>query len=287
MNVLLTGGSGDLGSALARQLDARGDRPVVFDLREPRAARGTFIEGSVLDRAALANATRGIECVVHIAAWHGIHENERTLAEFWDVNVTGTFNACDAARTAGAARFVYISSTSATNPNSFYGHTKVLGEQVVAGFAHRHRTRAVSLRTSAFVPHSSPFYKSFGAWVARFARGGAHLNDVVASVLLAIDRTAAPGAAHETFTIFGKSEFTHEERANWNAETFAKRYSEKDVALALECGIKPNECPRGPTAEEARAAADVLGYKPAYSLQDALNDLRKYGDAGPPSEPEA
>lgn len=284
MNVLLTGGSGDLGAALARQLQARGDRPIVFDLREPSVARAAFIRGSVLDRTALTAATTGAECVVHIAAWHGIHEKERTRAEFWDLNVTGTFNACDAALHAGAKRFVYISSTSATNPNSFYGHTKVLGEQVVAGFAHRHRTRAVSLRTSAFVPHSSPFYKSFGEWVARFARGGVHVADVVASVLLALDRTAdASAPPHETFTIFGKSEFAPDERTNWTAETFAARYSKEDVALARECGINPTERPRGPTAEEESAAADVLGYRPTYSLQDALNDMRKYGDAGPPA----
>jgi len=284
VNVFLTGGSGDLGSALARQLEARGDRPVVFDLRELRVACGTFVQGSVLDRAVLAAAMHGAECVVHIAAWHGIHEKERTRAEFWDLNVTGTFNACDAALSAGAKRFVYISSTSATNPNSFYGHTKVLGEQVVAGFAHRSGTRAVSLRTSAFVPHISPFYKSFGEWVKRFARGAVHVRDVVTSVLLAIDRTADTSApAHETFTIFGASEFTPDERANWTATTYAARYSKEDVQLARNCGIDPTERPRGPTAEESRAAADVLGYRPTYSLQDALNDLRKYGDGGPPA----
>ena len=77
MKVLLTGGSGDLGQTLVPRLLDRRDTPVILDVRPPRDLKqGTvFIEGSILDRPKLTEIFRGCDCVVHIAAWHGIHED--------------------------------------------------------------------------------------------------------------------------------------------------------------------------------------------------------------------
>src|SRR5262249_14209925 len=74
MRVFLTGGSGDLGQVLSGQLESRGDVPVRFDVREPLGGRGLYVNGSILDREALQKGLEGTDCVVHIAAWHGIHE---------------------------------------------------------------------------------------------------------------------------------------------------------------------------------------------------------------------
>ena len=75
MKVLLTGGSGDLGQTLVPLLGRRGDVPVIFDLRSPGDSKGeVFIQGSILDREKLYEACRGCDYIVHIAAWHGIHE---------------------------------------------------------------------------------------------------------------------------------------------------------------------------------------------------------------------
>src|SRR6516225_11223630 len=75
--VLLTGGSGNLGQALVPRLLDKGDTPVILDVRvPPRLNEGAvFIEGSVLDRSKLTEIFRGCDSIVHIAAWHGIHEN--------------------------------------------------------------------------------------------------------------------------------------------------------------------------------------------------------------------
>ena len=76
MRVLLTGGSGNLGQALVPRLLEKGDTPVIRDVRTPpRLNEGAvFIEASVLDRSKLTEIFRGCNCIVHIAAWHGIHE---------------------------------------------------------------------------------------------------------------------------------------------------------------------------------------------------------------------
>jgi nucleoside-diphosphate-sugar epimerase len=99
VRVFLTGGSGDLGRVLSRQLQARGDVPVCFDLRPPQGNCGRYVQGSILDRETLQQSLAGSDCVVHIAAWHGIHEvtGAKDVYDFWDLNVTGTFYVFEAA----------------------------------------------------------------------------------------------------------------------------------------------------------------------------------------------
>ena len=77
MKVLLTGRSGDLGQTLVRRLLDRNDTPVILDVRVPRELKpgAVFIQGSVLHRPQLPEIFRGCDCIVHIAAWHGIHED--------------------------------------------------------------------------------------------------------------------------------------------------------------------------------------------------------------------
>ncbi len=97
MKVLLTGGSGDLGQTLVPKLVNKGDTPVILDVRAPRDLNqeGVFIQGSILDRSKLKGLFLGCDCIVHIAAWHGIHEirGEKNSYDFFDLNVRGTFEA--------------------------------------------------------------------------------------------------------------------------------------------------------------------------------------------------
>ena len=101
MKVLLTGGSGNLGQTLVPRLLDKGDTPVILDVRAPPPLNegAVFIEGSVLDRSKLTEIFRGCDCVVHIAAWHGIHEDrgEKDAYDFFDLNVRGTFEVFEAA----------------------------------------------------------------------------------------------------------------------------------------------------------------------------------------------
>src|SRR5437870_10753239 len=101
MKVLLTGGSGNLGQTLVPMLLNQGDTPVILDVHAPRDLKNgaLFIEGSILDRPKLTDIFRGCDCIVHIAAWHGIHESrgEKNSYDFFDLNVRGTFEVFEAA----------------------------------------------------------------------------------------------------------------------------------------------------------------------------------------------
>lgn len=119
MRVLVTGGTGYLGSAIVAALCRAGHRPVVFARRATAtvASAGGAVEavdGDVRDAVALARAARGCDGVVHAAALVSIWQRDRTA--FHAINVGGLSNAVSAVREHGIQRFVYTSSFLALPP---------------------------------------------------------------------------------------------------------------------------------------------------------------------------
>lgn len=250
MKILLTGGAGDLATVLTPELEGRGDTPLRFDIVAPRDARGVFREGSVLDRPGLRRHLEGVDAVVHIAAWHGIHDanKQRDAYAFWDLNVTGTFNVFEAAARAGVSKFIYISSTSERNRESLYGHTKVLGEEIARTYAARHGMQVIMLRPRGFIPHwNRSVYTSFVEWAQWFWRGAVHIDDVAQAVLRSLDVLQAKTlAAPLTLVVDGAYEYTDDDLANWDAggagSTFRQYYAAYET-LARQHGLLPEDKP--------------------------------------------
>lgn len=107
--VLVTGASGLLGGTVARALVAAGWSVRTLQRRPSGVARAHDVLGSVTDEDAVGRAVDGVDAVVHLAAKVGIVGAER---EFHEVNVGGTRRVLDAARAAGVARVVAVSSPS-------------------------------------------------------------------------------------------------------------------------------------------------------------------------------
>ena len=115
MRVLVTGGTGYLGRAIVARLAARGHEPVVFARRARQAGLpGDAIDGDICDAAAVAQAARGCEAIVHTAALVSIWQPDP--ARFDAVNVGGLQHVLDAARRRGVRRLVYTSSFLALPP---------------------------------------------------------------------------------------------------------------------------------------------------------------------------
>jgi farnesol dehydrogenase len=139
MRVLLTGGTGYLGRAVARALIDRGHTLVLFSRSASRAGlAGTPVDGDIRDPQAIARAAAGCDAVVHAAALVSIWR--RRARDFDDVNVGGLRNVIDAASSAGIRRIVYTSSFLALPPRgqaepleaNDYQRTKVAADRLAA-----------------------------------------------------------------------------------------------------------------------------------------------------------
>jgi dihydroflavonol-4-reductase len=114
--VLVTGGTGFVGSRLVRRLLARGER--VRCLVRKTSSLGNLeglpveqITGNLQDSASLAEAVRGCRTVYHVAADYRLWS--RDPQELYRNNVNGTRNLLEAAERAGCERIVYCSSVGA------------------------------------------------------------------------------------------------------------------------------------------------------------------------------
>ena len=115
MRVLVTGGSGYLGSAIVRALDRAGHEPVVF-ARHATAAKlpGRAVDGDIRDTRAVTEAASGVDALVHLAALVALWR--RDPSEFDAINVGGLQSALAASRANHVQRIVYTSSFLALPP---------------------------------------------------------------------------------------------------------------------------------------------------------------------------
>jgi len=224
MKVLVTGGSGFIGSEVVRQLVDRGDSVVVLDNHSFGKASHldgldvVLEEADIRDAAAMRELVAALapDAVLHLAAIHFIPYCNQHPYEATDINVRGTMNILDACADAGVGR-VFFASTAAVYgigdaphretepvaPCDVYGLSKVLGERLCNEF---------QLKTGAAVSVGR-FFNAFGPnetnphlipeIVAQIEDGARqirlgnlepkrdfiHTSDIAAAVLLLIDRT--------------------------------------------------------------------------------------------------
>ena len=115
MKAFVTGATGFLGGALARQLRVRGDE-VVSLVRSPRKAGGLrdldceIVEGDLRDVDVLRRAVKGTDAVFHSAAMYEIGVPRSWRPRMFDANVGGAEHVLDAAIEARVPRIVHVST---------------------------------------------------------------------------------------------------------------------------------------------------------------------------------
>ena len=113
----VTGGAGFIGSHLVDRIIGDGDDVVVFDdlstgLRGNINPAARFVQGSVQDEGAIAEAVHGCSVVFHLASRVSVPESMEQPDLYHDVTALGTRRVLDAALNAGVGRFVLASSCS-------------------------------------------------------------------------------------------------------------------------------------------------------------------------------
>ena len=112
MKVLVTGGSGFVGSHVVDRLIANGHEPRIFDLvPSPYHAKGIeFVGGDVVEEAVVRRAIRGCDAVVHLAAVSDVNKVLTDPSRAEAVNAGGTRVVLEAACTEDVPRVVYAST---------------------------------------------------------------------------------------------------------------------------------------------------------------------------------
>jgi nucleoside-diphosphate-sugar epimerase len=158
LKILITGGTGNLGSRLLVPLIRRGDALVLYDVCErphvasPEFKEAKLIQGDLANRDTLLQAVRsdGIESIFHLGAVLSSAAEEHP-DEAWRANMDGMSNVLEVARQAQVQHFVFTSTIATYGervpdplpadapqwPTSLYGVTKVAGERLGVYYHHR------------------------------------------------------------------------------------------------------------------------------------------------------
>lgn len=138
-NILITGGTGSLGYALAKTLTKAGASLTIFSRDEKKQydmkkvfPNCKYVLGDVRDYHAVRDAVRGMDIVIHGASLKYVNISELQPSEYVTTNVVGTLNVINAVLDEKTVEnCVGISTDKACMPVNAYGLTKALLEKTM------------------------------------------------------------------------------------------------------------------------------------------------------------
>ncbi|HOX38774.1 MAG TPA: NAD(P)-dependent oxidoreductase [Candidatus Brocadiia bacterium] len=234
--ILVTGGTGYLGSHLANRLLARREKVRVFDVEERKylPPGADFVRGDMKNIADVRRAMEGVERVIHCAFLQSL--SKRPEDDKWVTNIAGTDNFLRAAAERKVAKFVHTSTIEiygvkppvpcgedapTDEPTGWYGRHKLECEwlcrkyiaeglpvtmlrlPIICGPGHYNHGPFLDVMDRIIEGKPLPVVGAGGP------RGSAvHLDDTIDAFLLALDKPEATG---EAFNVAAEIPATHRE----------------------------------------------------------------------------
>lgn len=294
---LVTGGAGFIGRHVVHELLADGWQVTVLDdLSMGRAEHvppaATLVIGDVRAPQQVAEAARGADVILHLAAVVSVRASVQHFYRDAEVNLMGTLNVLRAAVKQGAERVIFASSmavyadspapvpideTYTTAPFSPYGIAKLAGEQYTLLLGRQLGFDGVVLRYfNTYGPGQTftPYVGVITIFVHRLLAGQppvifgdgeqkrdfVHVRDVARATKLALQ--APPG---EVFNV-GTGRAT-------SVNQIARMLIER-----LAPHVQPEYAPPQPgelrySIADINKARRLLGYEPAYRLEESLDEV--------------
>jgi len=307
VNVLMTGATGFVGSAVAHQMIASGEYDVVAAVRResnvlPNKVR-QVVTGDLLPNTDWNQALRGVNVVIHLAARVHVMEDDAAdpLAEFRNVNSEGSLNLARQAAQAGVKRFIFMSSIkvngeqttggSLFTPNDTYmttdpyGQSKLEAEQGLVVLAKETGMEVVIIRPPLIY---GPDVKANFRQLLKFTKLGIPLplggvqnkRSLVALdnlVNFIIHSMTHPKAANEVFLISDGEDVSTTELL----EKIAKAFGKKPRLLPIPTGFmtlaakllgKGSVAGRlfGSLQVDSSKARELLDWKPVITMDEQL-----------------
>lgn len=305
MAILITGGTGYIGRWLARELAARGIETTALDRvpadpssKLPLPAEATFLQGDVTDRDAMVAAARSrpFSAIIHLAGVVTMGcEKDPDLG--MRVNVGGTHNVLEAARLAGIPRVVFASTISVYGPDvpqpitekvpiepmTWYGQSKHMAEQLGLYY---HRRYGLDFRAARLAAIVGPFRVAAGSAtlyttliLEKAALGQPYIIEVddkaatpicyAKDAARALATLATADSAPRRIYNIGTCRAT----AVGLLEIARRRYPDARIEFRPD----PEMAAVGRISWQwelsIEAAAEDLGWRPAYSLETMAEDL--------------
>lgn len=290
--VLVTGGSGFIGSHLVNRLTTKyPEEIIVFDKHidynkfQPTDNLKT-VQGEITQRERLREIMPGVDYVFHLAVLPLVActENPRACLE---TNIDGTFNVIEAAKDANVKKIVFSSASSVygdteqtmdeshpLNAKTMYGASKIAGEYFLRAFHDMYKLDYVILRyTNVYGPDQEggiimnvlkrikdglpPVILGDGSQSFDFV----YVDDVVTANILAMESNVT----HEVFNIGGEEEVTIKELVFTLLELTGSN-------LAPEFKLD-EKVPMQRRVGSSQKAKKLLGYVPRLGLKDGLRKV--------------
>ncbi len=140
--ILITGGAGSIGSAIAKRILKYPVKSVrILDINEhalfklnheANNPKLRLLLGSILDKERIEMASLGADIIIHTAAVKNIEISEFNPMETVDVNINGTINLIKTAVKNKPKKFLNISTDKAADSSTLYGTTKNITEKLIS-----------------------------------------------------------------------------------------------------------------------------------------------------------
>jgi len=302
---MVTGGAGFIGGHITELLVGEGHGVVVFDdfstgdMANLAAVEGRIevVRGDIRDARALNVAMAGVDHVIHQAAEISVTRSVEEPSFINEVNVGGTINVLEAARTNGVQRVVLASSCAVygdtgsrpqkedflPQPLSPYGASKIAGEYYLSAFYQVYGLQTVRLRYfNVFGPRQNPksqYAAAIPIFIERILTGQGitiygdgeqtrdfvYVGNVARANYLA---TTAPDAAGKVFNVASEQSISIKELVDRLVELSGR-------SVEVKHG-EPRVGDIKYSTSDITQARTVLGYKPLVGFDEGLELTYRY-----------
>lgn len=300
MKILVTGGSGFIGSHIVEHFQGKAEIVVLDNFRTGyRQNLAGFecelVEGSITDRELVRQCVQGCDYVFHLAALVSVPESMEKISECVDLNVTGLLNVLEEASAAKVKKVVFASSAAIygddpsvpkveemlPQPKSPYAITKLDGEYYLDLFHREGKLETAAIRFfNVFGPRQDPqgaYAAAVPIFIQRavkqqsitiFGDGEAtrdfiYVKDIVGALVFAATTSGVTGVFN----------------AGYGGQITIGELAKKVIASAGSSSEIIHASERPGDVKHSRASAAKLqaaGWKPNHSLEEGLQVTLEY-----------
>jgi UDP-glucose 4-epimerase len=310
-SVLVTGGAGFIGSHIVDRLISSGYSVRVLDDLSTgklsnisvhvKSGEVDFVEGNVRDASTVKTVVKDVDASIHLAAITSVPFSVENPNDTFETNVTGTLNLLSACAAENVSKLILISSCAVygepeslpvdeqhpTNPISPYAESKLAAEKFCLGFHKRSLIKSVVLRLFNVYGHRQTV-NDYSGVITRFVerckqcspliiygdgsqtRDFVNVQDVVDAVLKSLENKDAEG---EIFNVGSGKPTSVYELAKAVLEI-----TQSDSEIRFD---KPRAGDIKDSYADISKAAQLLDYKPRFSLREGLQALIEQKMAAP------